>query len=437
MTDILSIDNLSYYLKTRLIEQPTIIYFAIGSENLQYRESIMNSGDENAVTQNKIAGKWKPHENQQFPPFLHDFKLSNMDVNIIIVLIDMEMSLRPYIINEPERFYSDTWKDGPYCNIYNSEYGIEVISIRECLGWDDEKTMFSSFKLFDIRPLMVDLCDYILSTNTLLFYQEFTGNNTINLEYEIKEKYPYFDNKKVCIDITRGSDNSCFFDMDKPEAYPIIKYKKGILEYVSFDNLDIGLQRDIIIKIPYFIKNDLISENLVNPKFKKEYFLFCQYINKNYILLKKIRDSVLSLLRISSDKKNVTILSPINTSWQIDAICYLSKIFPSIVPNFTNIKQILLKFSEKEGEEGEDGGDVKQKFLNENISQDTDFIEYKRRIVYEECIDILRKTLMDISKINYSQENIDLLIESIMSVSDKYKIDNIIRDYCLKECIII
>ena len=95
---------------------------------------------------------------------------------------------------------------------------------------------------------MVNLTDKIVNTNTLLFYHEFTGSNVLMLEQEVKKKATTFNPNKICIDITRGSDMSCYFNLSNPEFYPIISLDEtNKLKYFNPDILSNNEKINIII----------------------------------------------------------------------------------------------------------------------------------------------------------------------------------------------
>ncbi len=453
----INIEELPNYLVSKVSREPTVIYFGVGSEFL------LKTTDKNVPTKS-----WEPHENQQFPLFLHDFKLDNMQVKIILVLIDMDMSQVPYIVNEPGKFYSDTWNKTPYNNLYISDYNIEVITIKECIGWEDTKTIFSSFKLFDIRNTLTDICEFVVETNTLLFYHEFTGNNTIRLEHEIIKRFDRFDSKKICIDITRGSDNSCFFDMSKPESYPIIVIEGGQLRHLSFDNIESEYKKYIVKK--YFFETNQ-NNNLYD---KKEYILFKQYINTNKITLKVLRDSVLSLFRISYNIDNSTLLKSSNNTWQIYIIEYLSNICPDIKSNFLNIKLCLKRLSnideesivtisidtekvpEKEpgkepGKEPTEESTEKSNEESKEIKSESKIIENPKEVklkidkIISECYEqihyesflIIKKVIHQISNaIDINDKLLEQLFYQISSETDKYLVTKLIEEYCFTNGII-
>jgi hypothetical protein len=197
---------------------PSIIYIAIGSAN---------------------SKQWEPKDNQQFPPFLHDFKINNMNINIKIVLIDPLLESPPYITTTTDSFLSDAWyPDKDYNNIIHNEYNVDVFSYKTaaCVTNDEHG--------INISELLKTLANSVSQNNQLLFYHDYTGINTfkVNTELDIDVL-----SDKICIDITRGSDLSCCFDLSDPENYPYIKSKEGNkLFYVNPQSLKEDEKRYIL-----------------------------------------------------------------------------------------------------------------------------------------------------------------------------------------------
>ena len=249
-----------------------IIYFGVGSHfngNLQ-----------------DISNYWKDNENQQFPLFIHDHKINNIDDEMIIILIDPSIKNPPYIVTDSTSFYADSWsKDEIYDNIFKSSFGITVIVYQVAISWEEID------KRVNIFPILINTCKIVNKyKNYLLFYHEFYGSSPIILENKIKEVNGAYNPHKVCIDITRGGNLSCYFDLSDPFNYPIIAIENDCLIYKNPEYLS---KEEICIINSKFTN---ININSVNKK-DNDYILFQQIKNSLKFIKNICKNYVISLLR--------------------------------------------------------------------------------------------------------------------------------------------
>ena len=316
MIDI-DIDNLKHFIINYTELHSTIIYFGIGSK---FYPSNTQSG-------------WDSKLNQQFPTFLHDAKLKYFDKNILIILIDpgFDLNQSPYIVSSQDNFLSNSWtKSDTHTNLYVSEMGVSVIVLKQFIGWNSYNYKSPEYSQFiNIEPMLLELCEYISrpTVDSLLFYHEFTGHNVLVLENSIKTQCVEFgigyDETKICIDITRGADLSCYFNFTNPENYPIIIIDENInkLKYLNPSTIWIQNSTEIINKYKKFnlesnSKNYSSSSNSKsNPdnisticpfnKYDTNYLydkpndlvLYFQIVKSDLISFMLIKNSIISLIR--------------------------------------------------------------------------------------------------------------------------------------------
>ena len=401
-----------YLIKYIESNEPKIIYFGIGSE-------FYNSN-------NKI-NFWKSNENQQFPLFLHDFKEKHMDIQIIIILIDINMSFTPYLITEPNKFYSNSWtKDEEYLNIFRSKHKIDVITIKDEIYWDEfEKVNIT--ELYNFTRLIIYLSEIISkSDNCLLFYHEFTGKNVHKFENMINNFCYNFNFEKICIDITRGSDFSCYFDLSKPESYPIITYFENKLKYINPNMLKLKQKKKICTK---YNKNEL---NYSNIYYDNEFILYKQIIQENLIILKLLNNTIVPFIRICVIEPTLFITRDMTKF--IKEFTYLDYIQQNkeISECLTNAKKIyynIIKYINK--------NDFKYKLeckidikLDENFNQ---LINCFLENLYETIDLIIFKIGLSF---NIKENLIYQLCWNIRNINDKYKISSLIQNYFLENNLI-
>lgn len=298
--------NINNFLTTN---PKTILYFGIGSYHYKT----------NSET-------WNYENNQQFPPFLHDFKLKDDETKILIILIDpqFEKDPEPHIVQSTNTFLVNSWinqeqnddlekKNNSKLNIYNSSLGIKVITIGECVNWySDDLNDFNDYENF-ITELCIKISDKKSNLNTILFYHEFIGTNVILFENKIKKKMSMyetitFDESKICIDITRGAHMSCYFNLSNPEFYPIIliDYKNNIIKYANPQLLSNEEKMKIIsdnIKYTYGFNYEL-SDCIFSPtkpnnlfEISSDTILCFQIIKFDKIILDLIQNGIIPLIR--------------------------------------------------------------------------------------------------------------------------------------------
>lgn len=314
MINLDSLENWIFNYIDSNVSNPSIIYIGVGT----YFSPVYKTG-----TSNKY---WNYDENQQFPPFLHDFKSSNIDIPVLVVLIDPAFNTSDfsYIVNFQDQFYSGSWEESKeYSNIHYSTLGINVIVIPEKVIW--KENLHEEPESFDFANFLVNVCNKVSSSNpssssssssnpgstltsnpnpnpnsnTLLFYHEFTGSNPRILEQIVKKNAIDYDPNKICIDITRGADMSCYFNLSNPEFYPVISLdSSNKLKYVNPLMLSSDEKTNIILKYKKFTKGFDVQDSGCEYYASKPNYLFAT--NSDIILCFQI---------IKFDKMIINIIS--------------------------------------------------------------------------------------------------------------------------------
>lgn len=348
---MINCSNLDNYINEYIKNNPTIIYIGVGTEFTNY--------------ENK--DKWNYEDNQQLPSFLFDAKIKYMEYKLLIILIDPNISNPPYIINSTDSFLDNSWiKSNIYTNLFESSFGIDVICIKEFITWGFHKNYESEY--YDIENMMINICKKISDTkiNSLLFYHEFTGKNTIFLEYEIKKKFNY-DDKKICIDITRGSNLSCYFILSNPENYPIIKVDNNNLIYNNPEYISEIEKKSIITQYKNF-KINLDYFSIHNLNFNKisnninEFILNCQIIKIDTISFDIIKNSIITLIRqfytLSDDDLFYKKISVYN--YTFPTLSFRFKFIKSNIDDINNNFNLINELNE----EKETNNNYKEIFIN-------------------------------------------------------------------------
>lgn len=366
--------------------------------------------------------------NQQFPPFLQDFKLKNLNIPILIILIDPEFNLNilPHIIQSSGQFYSNSWNITKESNLYHSNLDIDVIAISDIVSWNNN---FQNIK-FNFENFLINLCHNLSNNdvNTLLFYHEFTGTNVILLENLIKKKLKNFDNNKICIDITRGADMSCYFDLSNPEFYPIVKYDEidKTIKYINTNQLTNEIKMKILNK---YKKITIESKNKFNLReIETDLILYFQIIKLDKIIFDNVSTCILPLIRYLFVCENIT---NINNTWCINHINQL-KFLNDYLNNNYNYKNYLEIFNKIECIEEDINLIYSIKLNNQNYNEQIviiSFIKSKENII-DKLFDILKNIHFDILiKYSINLLNIDNFFEGLKKESNKYKLITIYKNF--------
>lgn len=308
--------NLYRYIIDNITDHnPTIIYIGVGTVHTSDLNPIKsNVIDSNDIDSNPINYiDWENHNNQQFPQFLQDIKQKYYDnVKIILILIDpfFISEKEPYIVRMQNSFLNNSWERsnhyGLQPNHYVSTLGVEVVVINKFIRWSETSTI-STHEEYNIEPFLSDLAKTISSDkcNSLLFYHEFTGENTILLENIVKEKIgEQFNGNKVCIDISRGADLSCYFNSTNPINYPVITIERQIIKYHNPDLLDDDKKKNILHQFKKFTKgffDEKLSNDSGNLSTDSAYLSTDNY--KDYEDIQKFSLSETNYLIFENDEK--------------------------------------------------------------------------------------------------------------------------------------
>lgn len=404
-------NNLFDFIKNTIDNKPTIIYFGIGS-------MFYESGSQD------YKDGWEFKENQQFPPFLHDAKLKFFDNNILTILIDPSfgncngngnsketevesgnnLNAIPYLVSKSNNFLKDSWtKSNIHSNLFISSFDVSIIVIPKAIKWNDdlidESMETNQDMYFNIVPLLSELCKYISkpNINSLLFYHEFTGSNVIKLESIIKNeiKELIFDNNKICIDITRGADLSCYFNLSSPENYPLIVLENK-LKYLNPSKLSLERKKQIISEYKKHISDITESNNtttfyLIEKTY--DYILFFQMHKIDTYVNKLIMNTIIVTIRQFYTITNIKLFG--TKMWAVKDFDKLEAIDETL--NFSHIMEILKLF--------DDINNNIETFENE---EHIDTIKSIRHMCLNELDNLLKKSLYYVLfKYDVSEEQID------------------------------
>ena len=401
----MDLNNLSGYI-IDFITKPSVVYFGIGS---------------NFIPSQFISErhKWNFGENQQFPPFINDLTKKYLgEIQILIILIDPSFTDdSPYIINDSDIFLGNSWKCcKDYENVFISELDVHVIYLSKFITWGVYKENEESY--YDIEPLLINLCQIISQKeiDSLLFYHEFTGKNVILLENDIKKKTNY-DNTKICIDITRGTNLSCYFNLSTPENYPIISRKER-LKYINPEYLD-QEQKILIIKeykkftYNYFLKKENYCETCIfsknNPNFlfdKPDNLILCfQLIQNDLNNISLIIDDLIPLIRQFNLFDNTNYVG--SNLYHITSLKYLKFKF-----NFIDIDVLIHNY------------ELLNNINKSNIQDYKMIFNNIKTHLLDELFQILKLVLYDLLfKYSILQNEIDEFVDNkLKCLPDKYKL---------------
>jgi hypothetical protein len=285
---------LSFIIKFIDSSDSLVIYFGVGTHFYD---------GENVL-------EWDDKDNQQFPPFLNDLKIKYFNIPILVILIDPAFKNEPYLVNKCKNFLQGSWhKSDKYSNLFLSELGVSVITIPNYVFWGQNSEQKE--KLHNIEDLLTNLSGYISQPqiNSLLFYHEFTGSNPIMLEKIISTNLNgELDLNKICIDITRGSDTSCYFNLSNPIYYPVISFEDSKLKYHNPNTLTAFEKKNILSKYKKFTTGFYSGSNVSYngiSKFEKnilfdkpnEMILCFQIINQDNLIIHFLIEGIIPLIR--------------------------------------------------------------------------------------------------------------------------------------------
>lgn len=423
--------------------KPSIIYFSIGSYcySIKYNEKLKTN-----------KKHWSKGENQQFPPFLFDFKLKNLDIPILIILIDPTFNDEsPYVVSSSDNFLEKSWSTShKFSNLYLSSFGLNVIKISDKILWGDMYNNSSQIN-FDFENLIVEICELISkpTNNTLMFYHEFTGSNVILLEHLIKKKASEFDFNKICIDITRGSNMSCYFNLLNPEFYPVIildEFNK--IKYINPDMLTNENKTNIIKqykKITDDFKDFKDFNNILQVcdflfQTQHQIILCLQIINSDKIILNYILNGILPIIRyfyVCNEKKIINLkmwgihhlISLQNNIRAKYSVEYLDNRFMSSCLNtlnnvFDNIKLI---------------SSINQNELSDNLNElpnnpdHDENINFLKNEIISNLFIVMKEVLTDIViKYEINILEVEKLINELKEIKDKYHMIDIYKKFISK-----
>lgn len=401
---------------------PSIIYIGGGT----YCSSVNDSSDK----------YWKYEENQQFPPFLHDFKSSNIDIKILVVLIDpaFDSNTAPYIVNSQDQYYSNSWtKSNEYSNLYHSTLDIDVIVIPDKIVWKEKFQKVS--ETFNFTNFMVNLTNKVIKSNCLLFYHEFTGSNPIMLEQIVKKKVVDYNSNKICIDITRSSDMSCYFNLSNPEFYPVILLDRtnNMIKYINPEDLTNNEKNKIISEYKKFTEGFEVPDSKCEYYKHKTNYLFAtnpdiilcfQIIKYDKLIFNIISNGLIPMIRylyICEDYSNIN-----NKMWgmahlmNLNSIIYSNYIDETFISNKTEQIQKDLNFIES---------------INSNISLNPylkEKISYLKENIISGLFDIIKNILINIvSKYQINVIVIEDFITNLKQLENKYNMIQFYKNFII------
>lgn len=397
---MINFTNLGEFVCEFIESNEGIVYFGVGTQFYKQHDS----------------NEWEFKLNQQFPPFLHDAKLKYFDKKILIVLIDPAFDDNfPYIVSS-KNFLESSWiRSSSHSNLYLSEMGISVIVINGFVNWGPNRNE----EYYNIEPLLLELCKCVSrpQNNSILFYHEFTGLNVIELENSIKKTF-CFDDTKICIDITRGADLSCYPNLTNPANYPIITTDElsGRLEYLSPSSINKEKINQVVTQYKKFsFNNNFFSNNETNYLIDKpdDLVLYFQIISLDKILLRLVLDGIVSMIRqfyTMNEKKNFG-----TKMWGIKYFSLIQSkanfvCFDSVIEKLKFIDSINL--------------DTSSIFDNDNIFNDV------KMSVLDELYFILKSILVNIMiKYEVSEYEVEIFIGQLKNLKNKYELINYYKEF--------
>lgn len=424
---MINLKNLEeFVIKYINTNKPSIIY--IGSGTYCYSANLEDN-------------VWSFDKNQQFPLFLHDFKSKNPEIPILIILIDpaFDLNIPPYIVNSTDQFYYGSWeKSKIYSNHYYSTLGIDVIVISDIIAWGENlqrKKETEKKDCFNFENLMVNLCNKVSESksNTLMFYHEFIGSNVLELEQLIKHKTQNFNPNKICIDITRGSNMSCYFNLSNPEFYPIISLdKSNKLKYCNQYILSNDEKTHIISTYKKFTDGFGILDSTCEYFPYKANYLFAtepniimcfQIIKYDKTIFKLISDELIPLIRylyVCTDNTNFN-------NKMLD-MYHLSKL--KIYINNYNFKNDIF-LSDRVNLVDDNINLIES--INLNINDNPDYNEIishlKENVIYE-LFDIIKNILLNIIiKYQINVIIVENFINNLKQLENKYDMITLYKNF--------
>ena len=246
--------------------------------------------------------------------------------------------------------------------------------------------------------------------NSLFFYHEFIGRNTALFQNYIKNIFDY-DDKKICIDITRGADLSCYFDLSSPTNYPVIADINNKLIYknpelLSCNEIQTIYQKYISVNVNLKYEANKIPTDLI---------IFLQLIQNVNISTLLIRNGIISLIRQFYTLTNNDMFN--SNMWHI-VYCFplLKNKFKFATLKFNLIKNQIAHFNNLR-----------------SVGDQLNFNNHKQKVL--ENMYFLLKILLQHIFIDFNIENIekiDIFINEFMMIEDKYKLisvyDNFIKN---------
>ena len=348
---------------------------------------------------------WNYELNQQMPIFLHDWKINNSDIPIKIILFDGFAKDDPYIVNDPNAYYSESFiKDPKYSNVYKSEFGIQVYNFPLNVKWINDK--YNMAGEYDITDLVANIVKRLSDSNHIFFFHEFTGRNPESLEYQIKQMTNY-DENKVCIDISRGRDLSCCVNFSEPENYPLITQSGKLISWLNPKLVPFEKRQLLINK---FIKKDItITGCPYNNSDMFDFYLYKQIMNINQYIYNTC-SKMIYLLRVLYNKDAEFTKMEENYILNLDVLTLkIDKflvIYNGIIAQMLQLKEIIEKTDDK------------------NI-----IYAYKIALL-EKLYSFFEICLGNIKVI--SKEGFDELFIEFEALENKNKLINIFRNFCLR-----
>ncbi len=397
---MLTINQIPDFIQTKVGDIPTVIYIGVGSEFLpRDRESNLSESSE-SYSNVKI---WEPNQNQQFPLFLQNFKLYNPDVQIIILLIDGVIRTKPLIVQETDRFYSGRWTNDYFPNVFESEQLITVATFKNNINWHN-----LSENLINPLNMLIQLIKNIESTNTILFYHEFTGLDVSIVENQVIKKLgESYNRNKVCIDISRGEIGDCFPDFSSPNLYPIINKCNNTNKLIHMDprNIDLDYKLDLYQKINNLNPDKNLRINLFDT-IQSDTILYLQLACLNKVIINKVCNSVFVILR--QIKINPEPIPDLSAS--VEAIKYLSYEFMDIFDIISHVCKLII-----------------------NCNKDKEKIMENKIIITNLCYDIIVYFAKKLYS-NYSTNEMaieDLVVE-MKNTTNLYNLANVYKNFFIR-----
>jgi hypothetical protein len=220
-------------------------------------------------------------DNQQYPPCMKKLKLSTIDSDMHIILIDKMIEKIPYIVaNHDMSCIGKEWRLENHDSLeiyHDDELKIHVYVLREYVRYDDASEYENNF--IDIFSFLVELNNIAIHKKIFLLANDFCGRSIRKVKSRFTEQIKNnldhiiygFDHEGACyINLSNDQTNFVFSLSDRVTIFTPVKFKnyKDIVNRIEKMNID---DKNIALtQLDEFINNiDKDIKNLLIPEMRK------------------------------------------------------------------------------------------------------------------------------------------------------------------------